>query len=192
MTCPRPSPWSPTPIRSARGPWSSCCPWAGTPCTPPPSGARAAAGCCRLAGPPTETGGAVPAGSDPGTAPPSRWGENCHEPVPDEDSRATAPCLRRRAKSRLVRHQDRQRAPEMDAARRQAGDHRRNPERRLARDAERLARTEKSRTEVLELTALVDCDGCGTTYEGRWQDESMSVQDMAEPPEAEQTCPACG
>jgi len=47
---------------------------------------------------------------------------------------------------------------------------------------------------VLELTALVDCvnPDCGETYEGRWLDDSMSVQDMAEPPVAEQECPSCG
>lgn len=44
---------------------------------------------------------------------------------------------------------------------------------------------------MLELTALVDCARCGTTYDGRWTDDSMSVQDMAEPPEALQQCP-CG
>ena len=45
---------------------------------------------------------------------------------------------------------------------------------------------------MLDLTALVDCASCGTTYEGRWLDDSMSVQDMAEPPEAVQECPSCG
>lgn len=45
---------------------------------------------------------------------------------------------------------------------------------------------------MLELSALVDCGECGAAYHGRWLDDSMSVQDMAEPPEAEQTCPACG
>jgi hypothetical protein len=45
---------------------------------------------------------------------------------------------------------------------------------------------------VLRLTALVDCGSCDETYEGVWLDESMSVQDMAEPPEAGQVCPCCG
>lgn len=46
---------------------------------------------------------------------------------------------------------------------------------------------------MLILTALVDCANpeCGAVYEGTWTDDSMSVQDMAEPPEAEQTCPTC-
>lgn len=45
---------------------------------------------------------------------------------------------------------------------------------------------------MLELHALVDCEFCFETYDGRWTDDSMSVQDMAEPPEAEQECPSCG
>lgn len=45
---------------------------------------------------------------------------------------------------------------------------------------------------MLELSALVDCANCWETYPGRWVDDSLSVQDMAEPPEAEQECPACG
>lgn len=45
---------------------------------------------------------------------------------------------------------------------------------------------------MLELTALVDCAKCDATYDGRWTDDSLSVQDMAEPPEAVQECPGCG
>jgi Zn finger protein HypA/HybF involved in hydrogenase expression len=45
---------------------------------------------------------------------------------------------------------------------------------------------------MLILRALVDCAKCGETYEGTWTDDSLSVQDMAEPPEEEQECPACG
>lgn len=45
---------------------------------------------------------------------------------------------------------------------------------------------------MLRLTALIDCAACGATFEGCWLDDSMSVQDMAEPPEAEQECPNCG
>lgn len=47
---------------------------------------------------------------------------------------------------------------------------------------------------ALVLNALVECPNplCGETYEGAWTDESASVQDMAEPPEAVQTCPVCG
>lgn len=42
------------------------------------------------------------------------------------------------------------------------------------------------------LRALIDCEKCGETYEGAWTDDSASVQDMAEPPEAEQQCSSCG
>lgn len=42
------------------------------------------------------------------------------------------------------------------------------------------------------LRANVECEACGEVYEGTWKDDSLSVQDMAEPPEAEQTCPSCG
>ena len=45
---------------------------------------------------------------------------------------------------------------------------------------------------MLELHALVDCENCEGAYDGRWTDDSMSVQDMAEPPCAEQECPSCG
>jgi hypothetical protein len=45
---------------------------------------------------------------------------------------------------------------------------------------------------MVVLTALIDCGACGVTYDGRWEDNSASVQDMAEPPEAEQACPGCG
>jgi catabolite regulation protein CreA len=48
----------------------------------------------------------------------------------------------------------------------------------------------------LVLTALVDCDenegGCGTTFQAIWTDDSLSVEDMAEPPVASITCPECG
>lgn len=47
---------------------------------------------------------------------------------------------------------------------------------------------------MVVLTALVDCGNpdCGETFEGAWTDDSMSVQDMAEPPVAVQECPSCG
>ena len=47
---------------------------------------------------------------------------------------------------------------------------------------------------MLTLHALVDCQNleCGEVYEGTWTDDSMSVQDMAEPPVAVQQCPVCG
>jgi len=34
--------------------------------------------------------------------------------------------------------------------------------------------------------------GCDTTYVGNWHDDSITVQDMRERPEAVQRCPNCG
>jgi uncharacterized protein (DUF983 family) len=42
------------------------------------------------------------------------------------------------------------------------------------------------------LTANVDCEACGEVYSGRWEDDSDTVEDMAEQPVAVQKCPACG
>lgn len=42
------------------------------------------------------------------------------------------------------------------------------------------------------LHANVECDSCGEIYEGTWTDDSLSVQDMAEPPEQPQACMSCG
>jgi hypothetical protein len=41
------------------------------------------------------------------------------------------------------------------------------------------------------LTAFVDCPACGTTYEGVWQDDSITDQDRDQAPVARQACPAC-
>jgi hypothetical protein len=38
------------------------------------------------------------------------------------------------------------------------------------------------------LAATVDCPECGTAFEGRWL-VTGDVEDMVEPPEAEQECP---
>lgn len=45
---------------------------------------------------------------------------------------------------------------------------------------------------ALLLTAILTCPRCGTDFDAWWADEVMDVQDMAEAPVAEQTCPACG
>jgi hypothetical protein len=48
---------------------------------------------------------------------------------------------------------------------------------------------------VMFLTAVVDCDGpdgCGGMFEAIWEEESMTLEDMAEPPVADQTCTECG
>lgn len=47
---------------------------------------------------------------------------------------------------------------------------------------------------VLRFTENVDCPACGTTFEGVFhdQDQSITVEDMTEPPVGEHECPACG
>jgi hypothetical protein len=42
---------------------------------------------------------------------------------------------------------------------------------------------------MLVLTAYLDCPECEAVFEGVWKDDSLSVQDMAEAPVADQTCP---
>ncbi len=39
----------------------------------------------------------------------------------------------------------------------------------------------------------VDCDLCGTTFDGVFSDQSgsLSVEDLTEPPIGTHTCPAC-
>jgi hypothetical protein len=41
------------------------------------------------------------------------------------------------------------------------------------------------------LTALVECGNCELTYEGSWEDDSDTTQDMDEAPVAWQECPEC-
>ena len=43
---------------------------------------------------------------------------------------------------------------------------------------------------VLRFTALVDCETCGVTFDGVWEDSSLTVEDVAEIVPATQTCPA--
>jgi hypothetical protein len=43
----------------------------------------------------------------------------------------------------------------------------------------------------LVLRGRVDCD-CGEIFEGVWRDPSLSLEDMAEAPVADQECPSCG
>lgn len=45
---------------------------------------------------------------------------------------------------------------------------------------------------MIILHANVDCDECGATYDGEWDDIADSVQDLEEAPVAEQECPGCG
>lgn len=45
--------------------------------------------------------------------------------------------------------------------------------------------------EGLQLRARVDCPKCLITFEVTWHDDSMSLEDMAEAPVADVTCPGC-
>jgi ribosomal protein S27AE len=48
--------------------------------------------------------------------------------------------------------------------------------------------------EILRFTENVDCPRCGEIFEGEFLDhtQSLSVQDMQEPPRGAQVCPECG
>jgi hypothetical protein len=50
---------------------------------------------------------------------------------------------------------------------------------------------EQAAAGMLVLRANLDCE-CGEVFEGEWTDTSLSLEDMAEPPVADQQCPACG
>lgn len=45
---------------------------------------------------------------------------------------------------------------------------------------------------LLHFSTLLDCPGCGETFEGHWTDPSLTIEDMTDPPVAEQECAACG
>ncbi len=42
------------------------------------------------------------------------------------------------------------------------------------------------------VTALVDCEACGATYEASWFDVADTAQDMDGAPTREMACPNCG
>jgi hypothetical protein len=44
----------------------------------------------------------------------------------------------------------------------------------------------------LVLHSLVDCEGCEITFQATWTDDSMTIEDMAEAPVRDVTCPECG
>jgi uncharacterized Zn-finger protein len=44
----------------------------------------------------------------------------------------------------------------------------------------------------LSFVENVDCPACATVFEGFFFSESISFEDMAEPPMGAHTCPACG
>jgi len=45
---------------------------------------------------------------------------------------------------------------------------------------------------MLRLPARVDCEKCGEVYEETWDDDSDTIEDMAEPPVKDSRCPGCG
>lgn len=45
---------------------------------------------------------------------------------------------------------------------------------------------------MLEFTARVECPECETEFEAVWLDDSITAEDMTEPPEGDFTCPGCG
>jgi uncharacterized protein (UPF0212 family) len=51
-----------------------------------------------------------------------------------------------------------------------------------------------SAPEILRFFENVDCPGCGEIFEGEFLDhtQSLSVQDMQDPPVGEHDCPECG
>ena len=56
-----------------------------------------------------------------------------------------------------------------------------------------MARTSDSdQDDQLILTAFVDCDECGAAFTGTWRPPEMDMEQIVEPPEEDQTCPACG
>jgi hypothetical protein len=44
----------------------------------------------------------------------------------------------------------------------------------------------------LIFNAVVECTVCGELYDGEWTDDSDTVEDLTEPPVADQRCPGCG
>ena len=44
----------------------------------------------------------------------------------------------------------------------------------------------------LRFTENVECSNCATVFEGQFHDDSMTVEDITDPPTGEHTCPACG
>lgn len=44
---------------------------------------------------------------------------------------------------------------------------------------------------MLHFTEYVDCPSCQYEFEGEFHDDSLSVEDMTDPPYGEHTCPQC-
>lgn len=45
---------------------------------------------------------------------------------------------------------------------------------------------------VLEFAQIIDCEECDEPFEGYWQDDSITEEDMTDLPVADQRCPGCG
>lgn len=44
----------------------------------------------------------------------------------------------------------------------------------------------------LQFVENVDCPACGTVFEGEFHDDSITVEDVVDPPVGVHRCPACG
>ena len=55
-------------------------------------------------------------------------------------------------------------------------------------DSDAVARGE----EGLRFTENLDCPQCALMFEGVFVDDSISVEDIVDPPRAAHTCPGCG
>lgn len=55
-------------------------------------------------------------------------------------------------------------------------------------DSDEVARSENV---LLRFTENVECD-CGCVFEGVFYDDSMTVEDIVDPPRGRHTCPECG
>lgn len=56
-------------------------------------------------------------------------------------------------------------------------------------DSDEVSRAD---TPLLRFSENVDCDECGVVFEGEFVDNSMTVEDIADPPRGRHVCPGCG
>jgi hypothetical protein len=43
---------------------------------------------------------------------------------------------------------------------------------------------------LLRFSAQIECEVCAVEFEGQWTADAIDVEQLAEPPEADQRCPA--
>lgn len=55
-------------------------------------------------------------------------------------------------------------------------------------DSDLVARGEQR----LRFVELVDCPSCDVVFDGVFDDDSLTVEDMVDPPTGTHTCPQCG